>query len=82
MEPRSFPLPPRAPPREGKVLADDPHSTGSLGIAISEAVETAFREPGTKYPLGNVLKHALLHQTIVGEEALLRMEMAGITQVR
>ncbi|MGQ9700649.1 MAG: TrpB-like pyridoxal phosphate-dependent enzyme [Candidatus Bipolaricaulaceae bacterium] len=60
-----------------KVLAEDPHSTGSLGIAISKAVETAFREPGTKYSLGSVLTHGLLRQTIVGEEALLQMEMAG-----
>lgn len=60
-----------------KVLAEDPHSTGSLGIAISEAVETALREPGTKYSLGSVLNHVLLHQTIVGEETLLQMEMAG-----
>ncbi len=60
-----------------KVLAENPNSTGSLGIAISEAIETALHEPGTKYSLGSVLNHVLLHQTIVGEEALLQMEMAG-----
>lgn len=60
-----------------RVLAENPNSTGSLGIAISEAIETALNEPGTKYSLGSVLNHVLLHQTIVGEEALLQMEMAG-----
>ncbi len=60
-----------------RILAEDPDSTGSLGIAISEAIETALNDPGTKYSLGSVLNHVLLHQTIVGEEALLQMEMAG-----
>ncbi|MBC7318822.1 TrpB-like pyridoxal phosphate-dependent enzyme [Candidatus Bipolaricaulota bacterium] len=60
-----------------RVLAENPNSTGSLGIAISEAIETSLNEPGTKYSLGSVLNHVLLHQTIVGEEALLQMEMAG-----
>jgi len=60
-----------------KILAKEPDSTGSLGIAISEAIETALNDPGTKYSLGSVLNHVLLHQTIVGEEALLQMEMAG-----
>ncbi len=59
------------------ILAEDPNSTGSLGIAISEAIETALSDPGTKYSLGSVLNHVLLHQTVVGEEALLQMEMAG-----
>jgi tryptophan synthase beta chain len=54
--------------------ADHP---GSLGIAISEAVEVAAAEPDTKYALGSVLNHVLLHQTIIGEEALLQLAMAG-----
>jgi tryptophan synthase beta chain len=60
-----------------RVLDDDPDSPGSLGIAISEAVEVAVKDDGTKYSLGSVLNHVLLHQTIVGEEALMQMEMAG-----
>jgi tryptophan synthase beta chain len=59
------------------ILVADPDSTGSLGIAISEAIETALREPATKYSLGSVLNHVLLHQTVVGEEALLQLDMAG-----
>jgi len=60
-----------------KILAQDPDSPGSLGIAISEAVERAAKDPATKYSLGSVLNHVLLHQTIIGEEALLQMEKAG-----
>ena len=52
------------------ILEADPDSPGSLGIAISEAVETAAGDPGTKYSLGSVLNHVLLHQTIIGLEAL------------
>jgi tryptophan synthase beta chain len=59
------------------ILAENPDSLGSLGIAISEAVEVAAKNEDTKYSLGSVLNHVLLHQTIVGEEALLQMEMAG-----
>jgi len=59
------------------ILAQDPDSLGSLGIAISEAVEVAATNEDTKYSLGSVLNHVLLHQTIVGEEALVQMEMAG-----
>ena len=59
------------------ILAKDPNNTGSLGIAISEAVERAAKDPDTKYSLGSVLNHVLMHQTIVGNEALLLMEMAG-----
>jgi len=59
------------------VLAKDPDSTGSLGIAISEAVERAMQRDDTKYALGSVLNHVLLHQTVIGEEALKQMEMAG-----
>jgi len=59
------------------ILAKDPNNTGSLGIAISEAVEMAAKDPNTKYSLGSVLNHVLMHQTIIGNEALLQMEMAG-----
>jgi tryptophan synthase beta chain len=60
-----------------KILADNPDSTGSLGIAISEAVEIAAKNPDTNYSLGSVLNHVLLHQTIVGQEAQKQMELAG-----
>src|ERR671910_83860 len=53
------------------------HETGSLGIAISEAVEVAAQNPDTNYSLGSVLNHVLLHQTVIGQETLLQMEMAG-----
>ncbi|MCL5020437.1 MAG: TrpB-like pyridoxal phosphate-dependent enzyme [Bacteroidetes bacterium] len=56
------------------ILADHPDSPGSLGIAISEAVEVAASDPETKYSLGSVLNHVLLHQTIIGEEALKQLE--------
>jgi tryptophan synthase beta chain len=59
------------------VLAQDPDSPGSLGIAISEAIEVAVQRDDTNYSLGSVLNHVMLHQTIIGEEALLQMEMAG-----
>ena len=59
------------------ILAKDPNTTGSLGIAISEAVEMAAKDKNTKYSLGSVLNHVLLHQTIVGSETLLQMDMAG-----
>ncbi|WP_448187767.1 TrpB-like pyridoxal phosphate-dependent enzyme [Azospirillum sp. sgz301742] len=59
------------------ILAKTPDSTGSLGIAISEAVERAVQRDDTKYALGSVLNHVLLHQTIIGEEAMAQMEMAG-----
>jgi tryptophan synthase beta chain len=55
------------------VLASSPDSTGSLGIAISEAVEVAASSADTNYALGSVLNHVLLHQTIIGEEALLQL---------
>lgn len=60
-----------------KILAAHPDSPGSLGIAISEAVERAAMDPDTKYSLGSVLNHVLMHQTIVGQEALIQMEKAG-----
>jgi tryptophan synthase beta chain len=53
------------------------HTTGSLGIAISEAVEVAAQDPSTNYSLGSVLNHVLLHQTVIGQEAMAQMEMAG-----
>ena len=55
------------------ILAANPNSTGSLGIAISEAVEVAAKAEDTKYALGSVLNHVLLHQTIIGEEALIQL---------
>jgi tryptophan synthase beta chain len=61
------------------VMADDPDSPGSLGIAISEAVEMAAGDERTRYALGSVLNHVLLHQTVIGEEALLQMAQAGET---
>ena len=60
-----------------QILASDPDSTGSLGIAISEAVEEAATRDDTKYSLGSVLNHVLLHQTVIGQEAVKQMEMAG-----
>ena len=64
----------------GRMLAADPaNRSGSLGIAISEAVEVAAKDPKVRYALGSVLNHVLLHQTVIGEEALLQMEMAGDT---
>jgi tryptophan synthase beta chain len=59
------------------VLAEHPDSPGSLGIAISEAVEVAAQHADTNYALGSVLNHVLLHQTVIGEEALLQMAKAG-----
>lgn len=59
------------------ILAKDPNSTGSLGIAISEAIEMAAQDPTTKYALGSVLNHVLMHQTIIGQEAEKQLEIAG-----
>ena len=62
----------------GKALLEqDPDSPGSLGMAISEAVEVAASDPDTKYALGSVLNHVLLHQTIIGEELMKQLEKAG-----
>jgi tryptophan synthase beta chain len=60
-----------------KILAADPDSPGSLGIAISEAVEEAASRDDTRYSLGSVLNHVLLHQNVVGLEARKQMELAG-----
>lgn len=59
------------------ILAEHPNSTGSLGIAISEAVEIAAQDSEAKYCLGSVLNHVMLHQTVIGLEALKQLEMAG-----
>ena len=59
------------------VLAQDPDTTGSLGIAISEAVEKAVQAEDTKYALGSVLNHVLLHQTVIGQEVLKQLDLAG-----
>ena len=59
-----------------RVLAERPDHPGSLGIAISEAVEIAAQRDDTKYALGSVLNHVLLHQTVIGLEAMQQMEMA------
>jgi tryptophan synthase beta chain len=59
------------------ILEQHPDSTGSLGIAISEAVEVAAQNADTNYALGSVLNHVLLHQTVIGEEALLQLAKAG-----
>jgi tryptophan synthase beta chain len=59
------------------ILAKDPRSNGSLGIAISEAVEDAATHDDTKYSLGSVLNHVLLHQTVIGQEAQEQMKLAG-----
>jgi tryptophan synthase beta chain len=60
-----------------KLLASDPECPGSLGIAISEAIEHTVSCPGTKYSLGSVLNHVCLHQTVIGQEAIRQMEAAG-----
>jgi tryptophan synthase beta chain len=59
-----------------KLLSKDPDTPGSLGIAISEAIEVAAKDEGTRYALGSVLNHVLMHQTIIGEEALKQMTLA------
>jgi tryptophan synthase beta chain len=59
-----------------RVLAETPDTPGSLGIAISEGVEDAASHENTRYALGSVLNHVLLHQTVIGQEAMLQMEMA------
>ncbi len=60
-----------------KILADNPESPGSLGIAISEAVEAAVMDENSKYALGSVLNHVMLHQTINGQEAMKQLAIAG-----
>ncbi len=60
-----------------QILAQDPDCPGSLGIAISEALEDTLTHEDTRYSLGSVLNHVLLHQTVIGQEALKQMELAG-----
>lgn len=60
-----------------KILAEDPDTPGSLGIAISEAVEDAVGRKDTNYSLGSVLNHVLLHQTVIGQEAIAQLKIAG-----
>ena len=62
------------------ILAQDPDSRGSLGIAISEAVEVALKNEDVKYSLGSVLNHVLMHQTVIGEEAIKQLDMAGVQE--
>ncbi|MFZ1410376.1 MAG: TrpB-like pyridoxal phosphate-dependent enzyme [Micropruina sp.] len=59
------------------MLAKDPNTTGSLGMAISEAVEAAATDPSAHYALGSVLNHVLLHQTVIGQEAMVQLAEAG-----
>nr|WP_122011923.1 TrpB-like pyridoxal phosphate-dependent enzyme [Maliibacterium massiliense] len=59
------------------ILEKDPQSTGSLGIAITEAVEDAVSSQNTRYSLGSVLNHVAMHQTVIGQEAMLQMEKIG-----
>lgn len=60
-----------------EILAEDPDSPGSLGVAISEAVEVAVKDPDARYSLGSVLNHVCMHQTVVGLEARAQMEKFG-----
>lgn len=59
------------------ILARDPETTGSLGMAISEAVEVAAGDPKAHYALGSVLNHVMLHQSVIGQEAMAQLEAAG-----
>ncbi len=61
-----------------KILAEDPESTGSLGIAISEAIEDAMGRDDTHYTLGSVVNHVLLHQTVIGQETLKQLEKVDV----
>ncbi len=74
---RCLPSPSDATDSGRAILAVHPDSPGSLGIAISEAVEMAAKDPAVKYSLGSVLNHVLLHQTVNGQEAIQQFEMAG-----
>jgi tryptophan synthase beta chain len=74
---RCIPSPSRETESGRAVLAEHPDSPGSLGIAISEAVEVAAKNPDVKYALGSVLNHVMLHQSIIGEEAIKQFELAG-----
>ncbi len=71
------PSPSELTERGKKFLAKDPNTTGSLGMAISEAVEVALKSKNTNYSLGSVLDHVLLHQTVIGLETKKQMEIFG-----
>lgn len=60
-----------------KILEEQPDTTGSLGMAVSEAVEVAMKEPDTRYALGSVLNHVVLHQTVIGQEAIAQLDELG-----
>jgi len=60
------------------VLQKDPNHPGTLGIAISEAIETCLNQPNTKYSLGSVLNHVMLHQTVIGQEVVKQLEMIDV----
>ncbi len=72
-----FPSPSKETEFGRKILAKDPKCPGSLGMAISEAIEDTVKTPNTKYSLGSVLNHVCMHQTVIGQEALKQMELAG-----
>ncbi len=72
-----FPSPSDATAAGRAALAQNPNSLGSLGLAISEAIEDAVGRDDTNYSLGSVLNHVLLHQTVIGEESLKQMDLAG-----
>jgi len=72
-----LPSPSNATKYGASLLAKDPDCPGSLGIAISEAVEDTVTHPNTKYALGSVLNHVCLHQTVIGQEAMVQMEIFG-----
>jgi len=72
-----FPSPSERTNSGKKILSEDPDSPGSLGIAISEAVERAATTDGMNYSLGSVLNHVLMHQTVIGQEAIKQLEMTG-----
>ena len=74
---RCIPSPSKDTESGRAILAKDPNNLGSLGIAISEAVEMAAKDPAVKYSLGSVLNHVLLHQTVIGQEAIKQFELAG-----
>ena len=73
----SEPMPNKRTDIGKKFLSEDPETPGSLGIAISEAIEVAAKDEKTRYALGSVLNHVLMHQTIIGEEALKQLELTG-----
>jgi len=74
---RCFPSPSTETESGRAILKQNPNSPGSLGIAISEAVEMAAKDPAVKYSLGSVLNHVMLHQTVIGQEAIKQFESAG-----